>query len=443
MINSKHPLYEKYFPTWEKNRDFYEGENSVKNGHEKYLPFIGDRINQKIYNGYLKRAIFYGAVAKTVSALSGLMFRKPPSVLNFPENYHFDDFVKTNSLTVFLQSMVSELFLVGRHGLLVDMDVTPTSNNIPYFISFNAEQIINWYENNDGLQYVILQTTELRPSVDDIYTQVPIFKILELRLIDGKYTQIVHESEDGHNYLQVGEPIVPLSKGKALNYIPFIFTNPFDTSTNIVKAPLTDLVNLNNHHYIKSADYSNGLHYVGLPTPFATGVENNPDKVWQLGSEHIITLSEPSATFGFAEVQGAGFASLNTCIKDIENNMLKVGAKMISDRDGILTAETTRLNQAAENVSLVTIANTVESTLHQAFMMAFDWMGIKADDLEFEMNKDFTDIKLQPAEIQVMLQALMQGAISQDTFLYNLQRGEILPENVSIDDEKSLINNGL
>ena len=38
--------------------------------------------------------------------------------------------------------------------------------------------------------------------------------------------------------------------------------------------------------------------------------------------------------------------------------------------------------------------------------------------------------------IAELVKALQVGAISQDTFLYNLKQGEILPEDTTIEDEK-------
>lgn len=438
-INTKHPLYLKNIEQWTKNRDFASGEQTVKAKQTKYLPYIGDPRNTRVYTGYLHRAIFFGAVSKTISALCGLMFRKAPTFTDFPTSHHYDEFVGNSSLSVFLQNVVSELFLVGRHGVLVDMDSSADSQNVPYFVGFDAEQIINWYEVGGQLQYVILKTQTLRPH-DNPYDLRPLYQILELRMEDGVYKQFHYESLDDVEYHLVQE-VVPTSRGQALGFIPFLFVNPYDVENTCPKAPLTDLVDLNNHHYIKSADYANGLHYVGLPTPYATGVSNDPDKTWMLGSENIITLSEPSATFGYAEVTGAGFSSLDTCIKNIEANMAQVGGKLIGPRDQVIAAETTRLLAAAENASLVVVANTVESLVYRLYSIAFMWMGTELPDtFDFTMSKDFTDIRLSAGDIQALIQAYQNRTISLDTFLHNLKVGEVLPDNRTVEEEKDLLN---
>lgn len=441
-INTNHPLYIKNIETWNKNRDFFNGESDVKKQGEKYLPFIGSRTDNSTYEQYKKRAIFYGAITKTLSAITGIMFRKPPTLVEMPGKYNYDDFVKTYSLPVMLQNCASELFLIGRYGILVEMDDTLNSNNVPYFCGFDAEQIINWHYEGDQLQYVILKSADLRPDVNDIYKLNLVYKILELRLINGVYTQTHWESEDNQTYT-VTEIVIPTSKGKKLNSIPFLFANANEVNSDIVKAPLTDLVNLNNHHYIKSADYSNGLHYVGLPTPFATGVSYDPEREWKLGSENIVMLSEPQATFGFAEVSGAGFSSLANCITAIEDNMAKIGARLFSAREQVISAETTRLNQASENSTLVSISNVIENLFYNAFKIAFEWLGIPYENFEFKLNKDFTNIQLQAGEISALLQAVMAGQMSRDTFLHNLKAGEIIPDNVTVDDEKEKIDAGL
>jgi len=55
------------------------------------------------------------------------------------------------------------------------------------------------------------------------------------------------------------------------------------------------------------------------------------------------------------------------------------------------------------------------------------------------LNRDFVSGKMSAQDITALLQALQAGKISIDTFLYNLQRGEILPEMRTIEDEKLLI----
>jgi hypothetical protein len=67
------------------------------------------------------------------------------------------------------------------------------------------------------------------------------------------------------------------------------------------------------------------------------------------------------------------------------------------------------------------------------------WLGDSPDKVYVKMNTDFVDVSLSPQEITALLQALQAGAISQDTFLYNMLQGERLPPGRTIEEEKLLI----
>jgi hypothetical protein len=47
---------------------------------------------------------------------------------------------------------------------------------------------------------------------------------------------------------------------------------------------------------------------------------------------------------------------------------------------------------------------------------------------------------MQPAELIALMQARQSGAISEETFLYNLSRGELLPPGVTPEEEAERID---
>jgi len=67
-----------------------------------------------------------------------------------------------------------------------------------------------------------------------------------------------------------------------------------------------------------------------------------------------------------------------------------------------------------------------------------EWMGV-TDDITVELNTDFVDVKLTPQEVTALMQTWQSGGVSHETFLWNLQRGEMLPPNISIEDERSRV----
>jgi hypothetical protein len=70
-----------------------------------------------------------------------------------------------------------------------------------------------------------------------------------------------------------------------------------------------------------------------------------------------------------------------------------------------------------------------------------DWLD-STDDVTYQINKDFVDDKLSPQELTAYLQAYTTNAISLETFLSLLKQGEILPDDVTPEDEVMRISEG-
>jgi hypothetical protein len=72
--------------------------------------------------------------------------------------------------------------------------------------------------------------------------------------------------------------------------------------------------------------------------------------------------------------------------------------------------------------------------IEAALTFASEWMGA-GGKVEVEINRDFFDTVIDPALMASLLQALQGGAISKETFLYNLQQAEMLQPGVTVEDE--------
>jgi hypothetical protein len=68
-----------------------------------------------------------------------------------------------------------------------------------------------------------------------------------------------------------------------------------------------------------------------------------------------------------------------------------------------------------------------------------EWEGVSGD-IEVELNTDFVDTKILPQELTALMGAWQSGAISHETFLHNMKKGEILPVGVTVEDEKDRID---
>jgi len=73
--------------------------------------------------------------------------------------------------------------------------------------------------------------------------------------------------------------------------------------------------------------------------------------------------------------------------------------------------------------------------------IALEWQGLSGD-IRFELNKDYMPTTMDAQTLTSLINALQTGAISFDTFWYNLVRGEIAPEGMDAETEQEKIEAG-
>jgi hypothetical protein len=76
-LDTRHPDSAEMLASWEKCEDVREGQTAIHKAGEKYLPRLSGQAD-KDYNAYKRRAVFYGAMSRTVDAFSGMIMRVAP-----------------------------------------------------------------------------------------------------------------------------------------------------------------------------------------------------------------------------------------------------------------------------------------------------------------------------------------------------------------------------
>ncbi len=439
-ISTEHPYYKAHVNQWSKCRDCFKGEDATKAAGDTYLPKISSIQTPAEYASYLMRGYFFEVVPRAVAGLVGAATRKR-AIIEGP-----DDIVEIATPNI-IREMIRELLVTGRYGLLVDIPMDGSSK--PYLVGRPAEQVINWREEDDRLVLVVMSETrevvkKAEDATDDYGVEVETW-FRELRLIDGVYTVKLWKPES-EDMWALAEEIIPQASNKTLDFIPFTFVSPRGVTDLITQPPILGLANANLWHYRHFADYSHGLHLTGLPTPWVTGFnaiieEGAVINELQIGSS-TIWLLEQGGQAGYLEFTGQGLTALREALKDMEHRMALIGARLLeSDKRAAEAAETVRLKQSAESATLINIVTSAGDALQNALEQAARWLG-QSEEITVQMNTDFISERLSAEEIKGLLEAFIGGAMSLDTFIFNLARGEILPEERTIDEEKTLIEEG-
>lgn len=432
-ITSVHPLYAANIDRWKRCRDAYDGEDAVKAAGTDYLPKLSGQTIEE-YLAYVMRAMYYGAVGRTIDGFVGAIARKEPTVKlpNKLEVLRNDITSSGIGLLEFIKKLCSENLLQGRGGVLVDFD---EKANRAYLAHYGAESITNW-----GDDFVVLKEKACVPSPADPFDVKEIEQYRELRIQDGVYiVNIWRQKTDAKatGDWMISETLRPSKLGVAMNRIPFFWLSCFGQSSQVEKPPLLGLVAVALSHYRSSADLEHGRHFTGLPTLYLTGVTS--DVPVYVGSTAAIILQDAQAKVGYAEFSGQGLASLERALEEKEHMMAVLGGAVFADqRKGVEAAETARIRSSGETSLLMGVVSSVEETLESALKCAAEWMSV-AGAIDISINRDFVDTTLDPQTLTALLKAYQSNAISLDTFLFNLRQAEMIDPAKTIEDEKAVI----
>lgn len=439
-INTKHKDYEDYKEIWKKCRDFYEGEESVKNQGVIYLPKLsGQDINK--YNAYKDRALFYNAAGRTVAALVAAVFAREASI-KLPKNLEYlreNATDKGDSLGELLASLITNEMITGRTELLADRKGTSK----PYLVQYDETQLINW-KVSGSRQFVILAEPYEEEDPKDTYVLNPKLRYRELIYEDGMYTVRVWESADNKKF-EVVNTIEPTKNGQVMDFIPFVCITPTGLDYKIDRPPILDMVNVLASHYRLSADLFNAYHTICIPTPYVTGLQVDPNKQGEtqlhLGADTAIILPEPNSRVGFLEFQGQGVLSVESALTKMENMLAALGARLVETqkKSFVETAEGVRTRESAAVAVLNSVITSTEIAVNKVIKMIAAWENADPDEVNIKINRDLVQTSLDANMLIALIKSLQDGSMSFETFFHNLQEAGMYPPESTVESEQQNI----
>lgn len=455
-VDTKHPLYIEREAQWERAQDCYDGEDAVKAKGPLYLPHLDSHNasgGQQLYDAYKKRALFFNATARTTDGLAGSIFQKGPKLEGVSEAVEeaLDDVtLEGQSLDQFALEATKDVLLKGRAVVLVDFT---DGAQRPHLASYEARDFLNWdSERVDGdprLSRAMLRECEtyIEDATKDPYAKKERTIIRELYM-DGKvYKQRVWEQlKEGSEWtLRKGGEVIPTKNGKPLDFIPLWCIGPGGVNLNPCKPPLLDLVDLNLSHYRTSADLEHVRHFLGLPTPWVSGVMPGPDGSIQLGPSGILILDKGGQA-GMLQVTG-DITPLAEADKEKRKMMASLGSRMLeAGAAPNETAFSVAMRHSGEHATLRTVACSIEEAFKAILKVFVWWMPgettgeVKDMEVEFDLNKDFFATKMTGSDLGAWVAALQANAISYETFWFALQNGDIARPGISWEEEKKAID---
>jgi len=460
-VSIRHPDYIYMAPQWKKCRDAAKGQRAVHDAGTEYLPMLTEQTGAE-YKAYKLRAQFFNATWRTIQALSGMLFRKPPEV-EVPascEPFLEDITAGGKDFTTFAQQIALEIEQVGRVGILVDRSPESTEglsqadaqrlNLRPSMNCYKTESIINWkterINNKVQLSLVVLRENTDIPDLGNEFehkTEVH-YRVLDLvKSEEGTLSHRVRifKIEDGED-IQIGGDLYPVMDNKNLSEIPFFFISTDDTTPEVEEPPLIDLVDANYAHYRLDADLKHGLHFTGLPTPQVFGHTPPEGEKISIGSTTFQCFSDPDTSSQYLEFTGQGLSGISNEKEKIAEQMAILGARMLAvEKKDSETAQTATIHRAGENSILESASVNISIGLTQAMTLFCAWAGSPHSTVSVTLNKDFVPTYMNPQELKEWTVALISGSISEQEYFWTLQQREAVPLDMTFEEHQEQLNN--
>lgn len=464
-VTNTHKQYDAYKWKWRRCRDVIAGKDAIIQNGKTGERYIGTLFNP-VYNtdiylprlvgqsdaeylAYQERAGFFNATGRTLDALTGLIFAKDPQY-QLPiaiEPYADDVTLSDTNLREFSEQVVEQQIAVGRVGIMVDYpqglpsDLTvalaEALNARPFLRWYSAENIINWRMNiiNGARALTLVVLREDVEQFEDEFTANTGIQYRVLDLTEQGYRVRVMDEEGA-----IKSEVYPLMRGQPMRFIPFTILGANSAESDVQKPPLLDLVDTNLSHYRNSADYEHGLHFTGLPTPYVAGVQLDAGQVLSIGSQSAWVFPDPSAKAEFLEFRGDGLGTLREAMKDKEQRMAVLGARMLVDEGRRGEAyQTVELRFTNERSVLASIARSASDAIKRSLNWMAAWVGAP-QNVEFSLNTDFGATKMQPQMLTALVGAYQSDVMPLSVLFDNMQRGELVRRDMTFEQYEAQLD---
>lgn len=437
LYETQHPEYDKMLRYWERCRHLYLGEDAVKEFSENrgYLPRPYG-MPAEAYFEYVNRATLLGLFSSTVEGRLGDIQRKKILTTGSEELVDFWDKMTLNEegITGLATQLMRELLITGRVLALLDYNET---NSLWYVSLYKAEDIFYWEGKAEPTKLVLNEPTI--EYAKGQYYQNKIRLVLTLEE-DGYLACRYKYNKDGWEKI---EELTPTGPNGRLQSIPAVIFNVGHLGCKIADPPMLHLANLLLSIFRNSADYEQGLHALGVPTPVVSGIRAE-DAKFSLGPNTPIILEPPDAKVSFLEFSGAGLSQLKGAMEEKVMQAVMMGARLIQARRQVESAESARTRMGAESSLLNVLVETTEQGLKRLTEKFLMWnRGVAGEEEIFSIsiNRDFVDEAFNPETLKAINEAELQGLISPLVAFQLRKRFEIYPDGWTYDEERENLMN--
>ena len=408
------------------------GTNYIRDLSETYLP-QEPREDDDAYTTRVDRSVLSPYTSRLIETAAGAILRKPIHIEGDPYWQELAENIDGlgSSINEYARRALVSSLTYGHSAILVDYPSATAALNLaeeramgrrPYFVHVDAPQIWGWRKDSgtNRLLQVRIHDYDVRPLNEFGEEQIEQMRVI----YPGRYDlytlgqEIVEFSETG-DYSLPEIPLVPIYSNRR--------------GLLVSQPPLLDIANLNITHYQRQADLIHALHIAAMPTLVLEGWDDTTGSA-TMGVNYAIAM-QPGNKAYYVQADATSFDAQMNELQSLEQQMSTLGVtKLFGQKFVAESAEAKRIDQAQSNSVLSIISQELESALNQAFAFAAQYVGMESP--EVTIDRDFDFYRLIGQDISVLTQLNQLGKISDSLLLEILRRGEILPDNINIEDEK-------
>lgn len=335
-------------------------------------------------------------------------------------------------LDAWVRRLAISSILIGHAGVIVDYPTTEPAPNLgverqmglrPYFIQVDAPQILGW-RLAEGSPTAPIEQVRIKEVVHEPLGAFGDREVVQIRVLQRDSWRVFRKSGEGWYVHQEG--------ALALDRIPMAVTysNKYGELTS--KPPLLSIADLNILFAQRSADLQFSLHVSAMPILVLKGFDDSDSEI-ALSSNSAILLPTDGAA-EMVEPASSSFEAQQNYLKLLEEQMASLGiSTLFAQKQVGETAESKRLSRTDSDSLLSIVSKDLEACMQECFDMAGELMGIEAPQVV--LDRDYDTQTLDGQQVGQYLSLWTQGAISHETLLQSLKRGEVLPD---IDVEREI-----
>ena len=426
QVNDPNTAWVSMEPHWGLIEHLLGGTYKIRKGHRKFLPQEPRELDEA-YDNRLQRSVLAPYYVRLERMLAGMLTRKPVRLNDVSDQIReqlFDVDLQGNDLQTWLFSTTRVCIRYGHVGVLVDAPAAG-QNGRPYYVTYTPRDILGWRtelaNGEQKLTQLRLQEKILVP--DGLYGEK---EVVQVRVLTPGAFEI-HQKDAKGDFRVVDEGRTSLSE------IPFsvAYSNRMGLLESI--PPLADIAELNLQHYQTQSDLANQLHISAVPMLAIFGFPQSAEEI-SAGPGEAMALPE-GASAQYIEPSGnsydAQFRRLDQIASQINELGLAavLGAKLVGE-----TAEAKRIDRSQGDSTMMVVAQQMQDLIDNCLRFHAQYMS-EANPGSSLVNRDFMGTRLEPQEIQALLQLYTAGTITQETLLLQLEAGEVLGDDFDVENE--------